>query len=109
VILLGRHFDPEIARILLVAKATAPRTTDDTVWVTSAWAPVEHGLHNKGEAFDIRVRNVVGFDIETFQYCKEVEAWVYRIQEQLGSDYDVVYGDSKHLNHIHIEYDPRLN
>jgi hypothetical protein len=27
----------------------------------------------------------------------------------LGSDYDVVYGDSKHLNHIHIEYDPRLN
>ncbi len=105
-VLIGKHFDSKVARILHVVKLTAPKTRDNTVWVTRAWADEDHGKHATGEAFDVRVKNVVGFNTETFQYCKEVEAWVIRIREQLGPGYDVVYGDSKHLNHMHIEYDP---
>lgn len=104
---VSRNFAPEIAQILYVVQETAPETRDNTIWVTRAWAEENRGTHAAGEAFDIRIKNVVGFNIVTFQYCKEVEAWVYRIREQLGSDYDVVYGNSKHMNHMHIEYDPK--
>jgi len=104
--IVGRHFDPEIRRILDVARETAPKLKDNTVWVTGGWRPGE-GKHSSGEAFDIRVKNVEGFNLVTFEYNETVAKWARDMQKLLGSDYDVIYGAPKHLNHIHCEYDPK--
>jgi len=106
VVIVGRHFAPEIRIILDGVMDTAPEMTDDTVWVTSAWR-ADDTKHGTGEAFDIRIKNVKGFNLETFAYNKIVAAWVKRVKERLGPDYDVIYGNSKHLNHFHVEYDPK--
>jgi hypothetical protein len=106
VAIVGRHFAPEVRVILDVVVATAPEMTDNTVWVTNAWRD-DATRHGTGEAFDIRIKNVKGFNLETFAYNKTVAAWVKRVKERLGPDYDVIYGNSKHLNHFHVEYDPK--
>ena len=96
----GAHFDPEMVKILDVAKATAPPTTDGAVWITSA-NDSKHksgSLHYKNRAFDIRTRNVVNGVLGP-----EAVAWRQRMADQLGPDYDVLMeGD-----HIHAEYDPK--
>jgi hypothetical protein len=89
-----------------VVLETSPETTDGKVWVMSAWRPGE-GAHSWGEAFDIRVKNVKGFDVKTFAYNKIVAAWAEQIRRELGPEYDVVYGSESHFNHIHVEWDPR--
>lgn len=83
----------------------------DTVWVTSG-ADGQHKTYSKhfsDEAFDIRIKNVKGVKKQNGAYVKDpkVEAWVKRIQLELGNDYDIVYGDEHHLDHIHCEYDPK--
>ena len=30
-----------------------------------------------------------------------------RIKKQLGEEFDVVYGDANHLDHIHVEFQPK--
>jgi hypothetical protein len=95
----ARHLDPEIVRIVNVARATAPKLRDNTVWITSAAEKaegrLEFSLHYKGDALDFRIRNVLGG-------ISVVESWAERMQFALGHDYDVVLEDT----HIHIEFDP---
>lgn len=104
--IIGRHFSPEIRVMLDVVRETAPELTDNTVWITGAWRP-DNTKHGSGEAFDIRIKNVKGFNTGTFAYNKIVAAWVKRVKVRLGPDYDVIYGNSKHMNHFHSEYDPK--
>lgn len=108
----GRHFDPEVRRILDVVRITAPKMVDGAVWVTSA----NDGTHEDGskhftdEAFDVRVRNLKGFKWGPdgrFFFCEEADAWAKRIRFELGSAYDVVYGDEDHIDHIHVELDAK--
>jgi hypothetical protein len=108
----GRHFDPEIRRILDVVRLTAPPMLAQEIYVTSAndGGHKEGSKHFTDEAFDIRIRNVKDFKwgvTGDFIYNDIVNAWVRQIALELGSDYDVVYGDKNHLSHIHIEYDPK--
>lgn len=95
----ARHLDPEIVRIVNVARATAPELRDDTVWITSAAEKspgrLEYSLHYEGEALDFRVRNVIGGE-------PVAREWADKIQFALGDDYDVVF----ERTHIHVEYDP---
>lgn len=64
------------------------------------------GLHKDGSkhftdaAIDLRVWYTNGKGITS--------DWVKVLQAILGHDYDVVYGDSAHMDHIHIEYDPPI-
>ncbi len=84
----------------------------DVVWVTSA-ADGHHksySRHYTNEAFDIRIKNVKGLSRNadgTLAYDTKVAAWAKRMKLELGDDYDVVYGDANHLDHIHCEYDPK--
>ncbi len=98
----GRHFDPEICRILHIAKETCPGTTDNAVWVTSANDGKHSRLskHYSNEAFDLRIRNLT-------EGADAAARWATAMKQKLGEDYDVVYGDSAHLDHIHVEYDPK--
>ena len=95
----ARHLDPEIVRIVNVARATAPKMRDDTVWITSAAEKcegrLEFSLHYEGDALDFRTWNVLGGD-------SVARAWAVRMQFALGHDYDVVFEE----DHIHVEYDP---
>lgn len=95
---------PEIVKILHVTLETSPETIDGFVWVTSAWRPGNISKHSKCEAFDIRVKNVVGFDLDTFSYNSTVAKWAEKIKKRLGSAYTVIYGVPKHFNHIHIQH-----
>ena len=105
----GAHFDPEMVKILNVARETAPPTTDRAVWITSA-NDSKHkagSLHYKNRAFDIRTFNIIGNDTSTDASCgtraEEATMWRQRMADQLGHDYDVLMeGD-----HIHAEYDPK--
>uniref|UniRef100_A0A6M3LK27 Peptidase n=1 Tax=viral metagenome TaxID=1070528 RepID=A0A6M3LK27_9ZZZZ len=57
----------------------------------------EGSLHYKGLAWDWRIWGL---------YYPEVVAWQIRERLQgVDKNYDVVYGDKDHLDHIHIEYD----
>lgn len=69
--------------------------------MTSA-AEGSHGpqsLHPLGLAWDWRVWGVP--DI------KEAVAELGSLLNKEGNDYDVVYGDPAHLDHVHVEYDPK--
>ena len=96
----GAHFDSEIVRILDAARKTAPKMERDAVWVTSAndSRHMDQSLHYKNQAFDIRIYNIVG-DIHY-----EAQRWAERLQQELGSDYDVIY----ELDHIHVEFQPKV-
>jgi hypothetical protein len=107
----GHHFNPEIRRMLDVVRLTSPEVNGG-IWVTSA----NDGKHKAGskhftnEAFDIRIRNVKEFKWGPeggYIFNEVIDSWAKRIRLELGLDYDVVYGDKKHLDHIHIEYDPK--
>ena len=96
----GAHFYPEIVKILDAARDTAPKMERGAVWVTSAndSRHLDNSLHYKNQAFDIRIYNIAG-DIHY-----EAKRWADRLQAVLGPDYDVVY----ELDHIHIEYQPKV-
>lgn len=94
----GAHFEPHIARILQLARDTAPPFVDATLWVTSAndGRHMQGSRHYTNEAFDLRVRNIRG------HVSREAKEWAARLKERLGRGYDVVFeGD-----HIHVEFDP---
>lgn len=96
----AEHFEPEIIRILDVARKTAPRLGRGIVWITSANDSTKHiatSLHYKNRAFDIRIYNILG------HRATEARLWAERMQLILGPNYDVVLS----LSHIHVEYDPK--
>ena len=96
----GAHFNSEIVRILDVVRETAPMMERGAVWVTSAndSRHMDESLHYKNQAFDIRIYNIIG-DVHY-----EAKRWAARLQQALGSDYDVVY----EIDHIHVEYQPKV-
>ena len=95
----GAHLYPEMVRILNVARATAPLLTDGAVWVTAAndGMHMATSLHYKNRAFDIRIKNIDGDEIDGAQ------TWVERMKLALGDDYDVIL----ERDHIHCELDPK--
>lgn len=102
----GIHFYPEVRVILDAARETAPELSDNTVWITSA-ADGKHkagSKHYTSEAFDLRIKNVKGF--KPGQLNIPAARWAERLRATLGFNYDVIYGDKGHLDHIHIELDP---
>lgn len=96
----GAHFYPEMVRIVNIARACAPETTDGAVWITSA-AEGQHmtgSLHYENKAFDIRISNVVGGD-------SHVRFWAAKMSLALGPDYDVIIES----DHLHVEFDPETS
>jgi hypothetical protein len=89
-----------MVKIIDVARATAPEMSRNCIWITSAndSRHKDNSLHYKNKAFDIRV-----FNIKAFSY-KKARAWVKRMQEELGEDYDVIFETNP--DHIHAEFQP---
>lgn len=93
----GGHLRTKIAVMVNVAFETAPLLAGGQLVITSA----NDGKHMKGsrhysdDAFDLRIRNILPGG--------SAKAWVARMQERLGDDYDVVLEE----DHIHVEYDPK--
>lgn len=103
VVMTPRNVEPEMLRILEAVEITAPETRDGVIWITSAYRTSSGSKHRTGEAFDIRIKNVKGFDLETFAYNTIIQNWADRLSKSLGPNYDVVY----ETNHLHVEYDPK--
>ena len=97
----GSHFDPVMVRIIDVARETAPMLERGTVWITSAndSKHMEGSLHYTNQAFDIRIKNIIG----GMEFPLAARAWAERMQVALGDDYDVLLES----DHIHVEYDPQ--
>ena len=95
----GAHFLPEMVAIITALRLTAPLTTDNAVWITSAndGTHMKGSLHYKNRAFDVRTLNLIDADTAA--------EWVEALKLVLGKDYDVVL---EH-NHIHVEFDPKEN
>lgn len=75
--------------------------TGRQVVITSANDGVhrEGSKHYSGDAVDLRVWY-------TDEHVGLTTEWAKELWTALGADYDVVYGDPSHMNHIHIEHDP---
>ena len=54
-------------------------------------------FHSTGHAFDIRTRKM---GADAWDITKE-------LREHLESGFQVIYGDPKHRDHIHVEFDPK--
>ena len=92
----GAHFYPEMTRIVDALRVTAPKLSDNAVWITSAndGKHMAGSLHYKNRAFDVRIWNILD---------DTAEAWVGRLKAMLGKDYDIVL----EKDHIHLEYQPK--
>ena len=112
--IIGRNLDPEIVEMVHAARDTAPDFVDSTMWITAGTNGSSHmptSLHYHGEAWDIRVHNVSGFNpgVGGQQACPVVSAWLERIKASLNKDahlYDCIYETKQ--QHIHLEYQPKI-
>jgi len=95
-----------------VAAETAPTLRDNTMMLTEAWRPghAQASLHPACKALDIRAVDhsdrpgaIVGIDDE--ERIRIGDRWAERMRKKLGDNYDVVFGDANHINHIHLERD----
>ena len=108
----GRHYAPEVAAIVRAACETAPTLVDNTLVITEGWrmANQSNSLHPACKALDIRAVDPMNRPgaISGSTDSKRIEQghkWAERLQAKLGTDFDVVFGPPRHLNHIHVERD----
>ena len=69
--------------------------------ITDGWRNDPASLHSKNLAWDLRIWGLPDPKAAADELRKVLNIKHY--------DYDVVYGDAKHLDHVHIEYDPKGN
>lgn len=108
----SRHYSPEVATIIRFAAETAPSLKENTMVIVEGWrAPRESvSLHPACKAIDIRAIDslmrpgaILGESED--QKLALGNRWAIRLRQKLGDDYDVVFGTTGHLSHIHIERD----
>lgn len=102
-------------RILSAISLEAPELIRSFVVITSTWRPGEDAFsyHHRFEAIDWRT----GVDLPeelgaivapTREARIEIaEAWADRIRDRCGREFDVIYGDARHIDHGHAERDGR--
>lgn len=104
---------PGIRAILRAVSMEAPRTISGIVVVTSSWRPEvgPFSYHHRADALDIRTgieRSAAPGAIigPTREARMEIaRQWAVRMKLRLGVEYDVQFGDVKHIDHFHIEHD----
>jgi hypothetical protein len=114
----AEHFnDPMLCRLLTVAAETAPPLRKDMLVVTEGYRearPGKRDLHARLKALDFRtgIENplldgaILASPNSRINRIRAAKGWVERMEARLGTDFDIVFGDSKHINHIHGEEDP---
>ena len=99
---------PVMAELQNAIQLSSPEGYEPTI--TSA-NDGKHGvgsLHPDDKAYDIRVRDFPGFSLQEFEETKFIiYEWIERIKIYLKNpnDFDIVFGDENHRNHIHAEWD----
>lgn len=106
---------PGIRAMLRAISMEAPPTVDGVVVVTSTWRPfAESGgfsYHNRCDALDVRT----GVDGPTRPgsivaptrdgRIAIARDWAVRMKLRLGVEFDVIFGDARHIDHFHLEHD----
>jgi len=115
---------PGNVELLEALAMTKPETVDGIVVVTSTWRPFDEARgfswHNAGRALDWRT-GIVGDSrarpVEIGDRPGSIVAptpelaldialeWASNLRARLGSCYDVVLGDARHIDHGHAEND----
>ena len=101
----------ELGPALSVLARRAPTLRGNELVVTEVWRPGA-GLHPKLRAFDVRAVDLqgrVGSVVGPTRQERITTAldWARRARLELPAWFDVVYGDPNHLDHVHVELDPR--
>ncbi len=106
-------------RIFAALAIEAPETVGRVVFITSTWRRAtptsKFTYHHRAEAVDWRTGVLEPMDREPGAIVAASEgernaiasAWARRVGERLGSEYDVIYGDKRHIDHGHAERDGR--
>jgi len=114
--------DGGIREILEALSLTAPRElVDGVIVITSTYRAPGSGFswHSRFAALDYRTglyRDQAGnlalgarrgsIVAETPELALEIaQAWADRLSNRLGSNFDVIFGDARHINHGHVEND----
>jgi hypothetical protein len=103
--------EPKVMQILQAVNDSAPAGYIPTITSAHDGRHRPDSLHYKDAAFDIRVKDYPGFDLQRFEETRRViDLWIIRIKNLLSppADYDIVFGNKQHRDHIHIEWDPEL-
>jgi hypothetical protein len=114
--LFGGHFaDPFFCRMLEVMAETAPPLAGNVMVVTEGYrrARRDRDLHSELKAVDVRTSvddpgrlgAILGEELSERMVAGR--GWADRIRARLGSEYDIVFGDAKHKDHLHGEHDPK--
>ena len=95
--------------ILQTIQDTAPEGYEPTITSANDSKHGDDSKHYEDCGFDIRTRDYPGFDLKNFEETQHVvHAWIVRMRKRLLTiQYDIIFGDKKHRDHIHIEFDPK--
>lgn len=115
---------PGNLELLEAIAMTAPETVDEVVVITSTWRPYDpargFSWHNAGRAVDWRtgiVGNSRAKAVELGDRPGSIVAptpelaldialeWAANMRARLGSCFDVILGDARHIDHGHAEND----
>lgn len=106
---------PGIRPMLRAISLEAPQTVDGVVVITSTIRDPENDFswHWNANALDVRTgcfdrmaRSPGAIIAPTYEDRVRLAAeWAARIRNRLGLEYDVIFGDARHIDHMHIEHD----
>jgi len=96
-------------KILQAVQEAAPSGYEPTVTSACDGKHSETSLHAHHRAFDIRVYDYPGYKINDYEATRgAIEEWIERMRLYLPpNEYDIIFGDKHHRDHIHIEWDPK--
>ena len=103
-----RFLYPKMADLQNVINVSVPQDYEPTITSANDSKHMDTSLHYKDKAYDIRTRDFPGFDLNKFEETRHViDDFIDTIKKYLASpdEFDFVFGDKKHQNHIHVEWD----
>ena len=99
---------PAMADLQNALELSSPKEYEPTITSANDSRHSKNSLHYSDKAYDIRTRDVYGFDLDFPESTRGViDKWIKSIKIYLKSpdEFDFVFGDKNHRNHIHIEWD----
>ena len=99
---------PKMAELQNAIINASPEGYEPTITSANDSTHMESSLHYHDKAYDIRTRDYPFFKLNDFENTKyHIEQWIKDIKMYLSNpdEFDFVFGDKNHQNHIHVEWD----
>lgn len=99
---------PAMADLQNAIQLASPEGYEPTITSANDGKHSEDSLHYEDKADDIRTRDFPFFRLNDFENTRHhIDKWIEAIKIYLKNpdEFDFVFGDKNHRNHIHIEWD----